>query len=340
MSISHEITTAKPPTGAGSVLPVQGMGDLRSAGELLAQASFLGCRNAGEGFVLMATCQQSGLSLIEFQQRYHFRQGRFSIQAHALLAEFVERGGSYKVVERSPTRAAIEFTKDGNKYLSEITWDQAAEEPFVYAGSEDAALAELAKPVGKRRLKNKYATPRSRMQMLWARAVSDGVVVVDPGARGGMYTPEETDDFAPALPPASAEPTPLPAAAQRAALGPAHEPAAEPFSRAQEPGENKPAARESNRAATAPAKSTAAPASKPSPKPDYSTCPIEGPMFGKPWAEMSNDHLSFALEYAVECPAITAGHRGAIEAIIDDRKYGRATEPAEEPATATAPEEK
>lgn len=325
MSTSHDTTTVKPPTGAGAALPLDGMGDLFNAGELLAQASFLGCRNAGEGFVLMATCQQSGLSLIEFQQRYHFRQGRFSIQAHALLAEFVERGGSYKVVERSPTRAAIEFAKDGNKYLSEITWDQAAEEPFVYAGSEDQALAELAKPVSKRRLKNKYATPRSRMQMLWARAVSDGVVVVDPGARGGMYTPEETDDFAPALLPVGAEPTPLPAAAQRAALGPAQEAATV-----------KPAAREVKRATASPAKATATPAPAPESEPDYSTCPIEGPMFGKAWADMSSEHLAFALEYAAECPAITAAHRGAIEAIIDDRKYGRATEPADEPATATS----
>lgn len=340
MSNSHATTTAKPPAGAGATLPMNGMGDLFNAGELLAQASFLGCRNAGEGFVLMATCQQSGLSLIEFQQRYHFRQGRFSIQAHALLAEFVERGGSYRVIERSPTRAAIEVAKDGNKYLSEITWDQAAEEPFVYAGSEDQALAELSKPVGKRRLKNKYSTPRSRMQMLWARAVSDGVVVVDPGARGGMYTPEETDDFAPALPPASAEPTPLPAAAQRAALGPAQEPAADPFSRAQESGESKPAAREAKRATAAPAKATSAPAPAPATEPDYSTCPIEGPMFGRPWAAMSSDHLAFALEYAAECPAITAAHRGAIEAVIDDRKYGRATEPADAPATAKANEEK
>jgi hypothetical protein len=34
------------------------------------------------------------------------------------------------------------------------------------------------------------------MQMLWARAVSDGVRTVDPGVVAGIYTPEEVNEFA------------------------------------------------------------------------------------------------------------------------------------------------
>ena len=44
-------------------------------------------------------------------------------------------------------------------------------------------------------LKAKYSTPRARMQMLWARCVSDGVRVVAPECVQGIYTPEETSDF-------------------------------------------------------------------------------------------------------------------------------------------------
>ena len=179
----------------GHSLPASSMADLATAGQLLAQAGFLGTRNQGEGFMVLATCQQTGMSLIEFQQKFHLRQGRFSMQAHAMLAELCERGGSYKLIERSPDRAALELTKDGNKFISEITWEDAQNEPFVYAGNETDQLAELEKPLDKRKLKAKYRTPRSRMQMLWARAVSDGVVVIDPGARGGIYTPEESSDF-------------------------------------------------------------------------------------------------------------------------------------------------
>lgn len=176
-------------------LPFQSMSEFAEAGKLLAQAGFLGTKNAGEGFVVMATCRQTGMSLIEYQQKYHFRQGRFSMQAHAMLAEFVNRGGKYKLLERTPNRAAIGLSKDGQDYISSLTWEEALNEPFVYRGNPTEQMAELKKPLNQRRISDKYQTPRSRMQMLWARVISDGVVVMDPGSRMGVYTPEETDDF-------------------------------------------------------------------------------------------------------------------------------------------------
>ena len=72
-------------------------------------------------------------------------------------------------------------------------------------------------------MKPKYRTNRSRMQMIWARCVSDGVRVVCPAACQGVYTPEETEDIAeydipapvavPVAAPAPA-PAPSPAAAE------------------------------------------------------------------------------------------------------------------------------
>lgn len=291
--------TATPTTAA---LPFTGMGDIASAGDLLAQAGFLGCRNAGEGFVVMATCQQAGMSLIEFQAKYHYRQGRFSIQAHALLAEFVQRGGKYKLIERSPNRAALELTSDGNVYVSDITWDQAAAEPFVYAGNESEQLAELAKPVDKRRLKAKYQTPRSRMQMLWARAVSDGVVVTDPGARGGVYTPEETEDFAPALPAHEPHEITIENAMQRQASAVA---AVESVATVgvvdSEPDPFSPSARPSRPQVSA-----------------AELCPFPGPMNGVAWSAMETEHLELAL--TLGAPDFTAAHRQCIESILAERR--------------------
>ena len=43
--------------------------------------------------------------------------------------------------------------------------------------------------------KDNWATPRSRMQMLWARVVSDGVRTMAPEICSGIYTPEETADI-------------------------------------------------------------------------------------------------------------------------------------------------
>ena len=176
-------------------LPVQSMAEIATCGELLAQAGFLGCKNQGEGFVVMIVCQQTGMSLFEYQQKYHYRQGQFSMQAHAILASFEDRGGTYELIERTPERAAIKLKKGDNEYLSELTWKDALEEPFVYRGNETTQLAELQKPQAQRRIKAKYSTRRARMQMLWARVISDGVVVVDPGARMGIYPPEVTEDF-------------------------------------------------------------------------------------------------------------------------------------------------
>lgn len=188
-----------PPTKSTAVtksneLPLQNMAEVATAGQLLAQAGYLGTRNPGEGFLVIASARQMGISLVEFQQKFHFRQGRFSMAAHAILAEFEARGGKFEMVCRTPEKAELRLVKNEKTYNFAITWEECKEEPFIYAGNELEQLAELKKPFDKRKLKNKYSTPRSRMQMLWARLVSDSVATIDPAARLA-YTPEETEDI-------------------------------------------------------------------------------------------------------------------------------------------------
>ena len=67
----------------------------------------------------------------------------------------------------------------------------------VYEGKEGDIVAKLlnGKTQGLR-IKAKYATPRSRMQMLWARLISDSIRIVAPEIITGVYVPEEVDDFA------------------------------------------------------------------------------------------------------------------------------------------------
>lgn len=188
-----------------NTLPLNSIQDAEQAGKLLAQANYLGTRSPGEGFLVMAACQQRGEDLVSFQQRYHLRQGRFSMQAHEMLAQLERRGGGYEIIQRDEECASLKLWKGDRVYTSTLTWEQAKQEPFVYAGNENEQLAQLDLPFEKRRLKNKYKTPRSIKQMLWSRVVSDGVVVVDPGARGGIYTPEETEDFTEDAAPAQKE---------------------------------------------------------------------------------------------------------------------------------------
>lgn len=167
--------------------------ELYKAGDLLAQTGFAGIKRAADGFVILLTCQQENISLMTFQRKFHYMKGRFTATAHSLLDNFCSRGGSFELHERSENCAKITLKKGEISQTFEIRWENLLKEPFVYEGSESEVIAALA--AGKKpKIKAKYATPRARQQMLWARLISDSVATIDPGARTA-YTPEEVEDF-------------------------------------------------------------------------------------------------------------------------------------------------
>jgi hypothetical protein len=131
-------------------------------------------------------------------ERYHIIHGRLSMRADAMLADFRTKcSGSHKVIERTADAAEIELAIKGSKQVQRfrLTWEEAKQEPFVYVGKEASIIERIQKGAWKDlMLKPKYATPRSRCQMLWARVVSDGVRAMAPEVVAGYYTPEEIDD--------------------------------------------------------------------------------------------------------------------------------------------------
>ena len=176
-------------------MPVQSMADLSIAGQLIAQSGLLGAKNPAEGFLIATTCHQTGMSLLTFGETYHVYQGKISMKADAMLARFNELGGTHKVVSRTADLAVIEVTWDGTATPFSLSWEEAREEPFVYSGGPNKQMEELKKPFEQRSLKDKYKTARARMQMLWARVMSDAIRCVCPQANKGSYTPEEVSDF-------------------------------------------------------------------------------------------------------------------------------------------------
>ncbi len=180
-----------------SKLPIQSIDDLKEMGKLIALSKMGGDLNPAMGFAIACICHQTGQSLNEFFETYHVLGGRLSMRADKMLANLLEAGGEFKIIARTPDRAAI-FVKYGKAEGEfSITKQEALEEPFVYRGGPLAQMEELKKPLEKRALKDKYATPRSLMQMLWSRVVSDAVRSVCPKANQGYYTPEEVEDFTP-----------------------------------------------------------------------------------------------------------------------------------------------
>lgn len=160
--------------------PIKG---IKEIGELFAKSGMFGCEKAEQGMVLAMACLTEKLSPLAIKRKYHLQQGELSMRADAMLADFrTIAGGRHKVITRTSEEACVELTLDGNTQRFSFSWDEAKQEPFVW--SKD----------GKTPKKN-WATPRARTQMLWARAVSDGVRTMAPHIVAGSYTPEEIDDF-------------------------------------------------------------------------------------------------------------------------------------------------
>ena len=164
-----------------NTLPVKSIAELEAIGTLFERSGMFGCTQQGQGLVLAMTCVMENKTPLEVVETYHIIDGRPSKRADAMLASLIELGGSYKIIERSPTCAKIELKYKDASYTETYTWEEAQKEPYVY--QKDGKT-----------LKKNWATPRARMQSLWARVTSDGVRVVCPLANRGNYTPEEIQD--------------------------------------------------------------------------------------------------------------------------------------------------
>ena len=71
----------------GQHLPVNTFAELVEAGKLLATSQAFGAVNPAAGFLIVATCHQQGISLMEFHRTYHMVDGKPSMRADAMLAE-------------------------------------------------------------------------------------------------------------------------------------------------------------------------------------------------------------------------------------------------------------
>jgi hypothetical protein len=125
-------------------------------------------------FTLMLTCQADGLHPGHALRRYHVIDGKLSMRADAMQAEFQRQGGKVRWLSRTDERVAAEFSHAAGGTI-EVEWDKAR---AVQAGLWDKS--------------NWKKYPR---QMLSARVISEGVRTILPGVVVGIYTPEEVQDF-------------------------------------------------------------------------------------------------------------------------------------------------
>lgn len=272
------------------------MQDLQTLGQVLAASNLFGKRNPAEGLAIVAMCQQKRISWLDFMQNFHMIQGVVSKKTDAIIADFHRVGGTHRVLSRTAEKAEAYFKLGDTDYTSTITWEDCLAEPFVYVGKEGDVLAMLLRGQ-KPPLKAKYSTPRARMQMLWARCVSDGVRVVAPECVQGIYTPEETSDFV-EVPYTPASPS----------IGPA-----------------------TSNAAPAPSCSPAMVQGAASPSPlNVEVCPC-GPLMGKRWDSLDTPVLQQAL--AGTNPLITIEMKDYIRTVLADREHSASPSPEGKAAT-------
>lgn len=284
-------------------LPVANMQDIAVAGELVAKSGMLGARNAAEGFIVVSTCLQEGISFLKFNELYNVIAGRIAMRSEAMLAKLLELGGEYEVLSRTSEEASLKLKFKTAVFTSTLTWAEAQNEK--YTRQKDGKT-----------LKENWSTPRRRSQMLWARAVSDGVRVVCPLATQGTYTPEEVMDFDDAInvtstAEASAAPKTLPM--PTVAVAPAEAPQ---LSKPPQPPPPAPPAMPPINSHPVPGET---PFDTPPAKPsvDYSICRAPGMFQGKPWCEVPVDQLKLALN--IVSPSITAGDHMAIREILTQK---------------------
>lgn len=167
----------------------------KQLGAAICESKVFGCSNAGQGEVLAWECLVLRIPPLRLAQTYHLIMGKLTMRADAMLAGLVERGGSYVVRSRTADAASITITYRGQMQTFSLTWEEAKQEPFVYNEQDSDVVKMWAAKDPKKQptLKTKYSTPRGRMQMLWARVVSDGVRTMAPEVNSGRYTPEEFD---------------------------------------------------------------------------------------------------------------------------------------------------
>ncbi len=147
-------------------------------GDAIARSGMFGAQNVGQGVVIAFHCLQTGMPLLEYQARFHLVDGKPTKKAEAMLAAFVEDGGSYWWLDDGSSGAAtIELQLPG---------DESARYKFSYT-MEEAKQAGLVKP-SSGWVKNPKA-------MLRARCVSGSMRMHAPHLVVGVYTPEEIEDL-------------------------------------------------------------------------------------------------------------------------------------------------
>jgi hypothetical protein len=149
--------------------------------------------DSAQAFVILMLAESEGLHPMQAVRRYHIIEGKPSMRADAMQAEFQRHGGRLRWITSTAEECRAEFWHPTfhPEHLSVcVTMRELLESEVAlqWPKRKDGDPPAKAKV-----LKMTYRQfPR---QMLRARVISEGVRAIDPGVVVGIYTPEEVSDF-------------------------------------------------------------------------------------------------------------------------------------------------
>jgi hypothetical protein len=269
-----------------NTLPIKTAEDALKIGQYIARSGTFGVKTDEGGAIIALMCYQENMSLLEFQKTYHILDGgKPSMRADAMIAKFLDSGGSYEIVERSKTNACAKLWKDNNEPREfSLSIDEVREAGYCFSKKNKGELSQ-----------NWKQHPKN---MLWARMMSDAIRALDPRVNAGTYTPEEEMDHGEAVevhdqPPADPKPKELP-------VTPA------------------PAPQEVAPTVTTPPPASDDPfADMPDSQTDYNIVPV-GKNKGKRWIELSRE----TLEKVVNTPGpLSQKHVECAKAALDNTPF-------------------
>lgn len=201
---------------------IQSYEQMETASIKLSASGLMGSKTTPEMvFGLMLLCQCEGLNPVAAMKRYHIVEGRPSMRADAMQAEFLAHGGGLLFHVRTDEMVAATLFIDKAKMDDaarkratdrfEILWaldaetDGAKRSKLMVSASklsmegEETIIRTFAdcqqKGITEGRDGTKANWKTSPRQMLTARVITEGVRLVNPGLIAGIYNEDETADI-------------------------------------------------------------------------------------------------------------------------------------------------
>lgn len=205
-----------------SPVAIQSLEEMDGVAKKLAASGLMGKNTTPEMvFGLMLLCQCEGLNPIAAMKRYHIVEGRPSMRADAMQAEFLAHGGAIIFHVRTDGMVAATLFSDKTKLddgARKRANDRFAAMWDLDCCDDDSERSELmvkvasfsmegeetiirtfadcqAKGITEGRDGTKANWKSSPRQMLTARVITEGVRLVNPGLIAGIYNEDETADI-------------------------------------------------------------------------------------------------------------------------------------------------